>query len=175
MSKEDKKMIFKTAKTVVITVLVVFSIIGIKDTFFEQDNEEYLNISNENSNTDNYNDTYESKDNEVEYIEEEPESTDSEEYTKLKEKTLKKVNDVQQERRKSTGDALTTSQQLEVMQTSEIPIDIESQFGDDEVFFIPNGYYYHSDIYCKGLKGYYDIKYTTISDTGNLKPCNWCN
>ena len=61
------------------------------------------------------------------------------------------------------------------MKTGEIPRGIENQFAAGEVFYIPNGYYYHSDIYCKGLKGYYDIKYTSISNTGNLKPCNWCN
>lgn len=172
MCKKDKKMFFKTVKTVVITALVIFALIGIKDTFFDSKEQELSDIASENS-TDNNDNIYES---EEDYVEEESEE-ESEHDKEFKENILKKAENNQQDRRKRDGDALTSKQKLEVMNHGKIPKGIENQFEEDEVFFIPNGYYYHSDIYCDGLKGYYNIKYTTIDNVENfnLKPCNWCN
>ncbi|SCH68253.1 Uncharacterised protein [uncultured Clostridium sp.] len=128
--------------------------------------------------TDEYLALIEAKYNEYEINEQEINQLDSDtthDHEHATDKMREQVEQSFQEKRKSRGDAFTSSQKAEIMTSGEIPLGIESQFNSNEVFFIPNGYYYHSDIYCDGLKGYTDTKFTTIDNTKNLKPCNWCN
>ena len=48
----------------------------------------------------------------------------------------------------------------------------------EPIYFLPNGYYYHSTKECKGLEGCDNIQediFGNISVYKNLDACNWCN
>ena len=56
--------------------------------------------------------------------------------------------------------------------------DAENEFWATELYYINNGYYYHTDRNCEGLKGYENVNityYDELLDHPELKPCNWCN
>ena len=54
----------------------------------------------------------------------------------------------------------------------------ENAWEYEPIYFLTNGYYYHSSKDCKGLKGYDNIEediFGNISEYKNLDACNWCN
>jgi len=54
----------------------------------------------------------------------------------------------------------------------------ENAWQYEPIYFLPNGYYYHSTKECKGLKDCYNIKediFGNISEYKHLDACNWCN
>ena len=60
----------------------------------------------------------------------------------------------------------------------EIEYEHENAWQYEPIYFLTNGYYYHSSKECKGLKGYDNIEediFGYISEYKNLDACNWCN
>lgn len=56
--------------------------------------------------------------------------------------------------------------------------DAENEFFATKLYYINNGYYYHTDRNCEGLKGYENVNityYDELLDHPELKSCNWCN
>lgn len=56
-------------------------------------------------------------------------------------------------------------------------LDAEAEFWATELYYINNGYYYHEDRNCEGLKGYDNVNityYDELIDHQELKACNWC-
>ena len=54
----------------------------------------------------------------------------------------------------------------------------ENAWEYEPIYFLPNGYYYHSTKECKGLEGCYNIQediFGNISEYRHLDACNWCN
>lgn len=54
----------------------------------------------------------------------------------------------------------------------------ENAWEYEPIYFLPNGYYYHSTKECKGLEGCYNIQediFGNISEYRHLDACKWCN
>lgn len=111
---------------------------------------------------------------------------------KLKEDGKSEFEKLQEERKIRNGDKMTSKEMLDAIHKGEIEVnweleqstyehnDLDKKDTDDVemVYFLYNGYYYHKDLSCKGLKDCYDIKKATIDDileNSSFKPCNWCS
>lgn len=184
MNKYSKKILNLLLSLVFFVPILLFTSLGIAiffsdgsyedEDFYDSETEVVANIESVNLEEENL-----EEDEDVSY-------SSKEEYFKAEFERL------QEERKIRNGDKMTSKEMLEAIQKGEINVDWELEQDTYEnnnldkkdtdnveiVYFLYNGYYYHKDLSCEGLKDCYDIKKATIDDileNSSFKPCNWCS